>query len=1363
MTANKTIKFFISSTFKDFLHERNVLQHYVFPRLRKYCEKEGFYFQPVDLRWGVTEESSDDNQTMAYCLNEVSRCSVEPKPNLLILLGQRYGWGPLPSEISQTDYTDYIEPKLSKQGKKLFDKWYKIDNNADPVEYYLIAKKEFGTEEWSKDEHRLKTILRGAVNKLEGFNHFYQSATELEIRDSIDKYHGDGMNTLVYHRQFQEGTQDREYIEEEATKALEELADYITGAVGNKNILRGNDVDLDEYKQINSQFVLVNNDITEEKKAIHDKEMFAALPGVLKCFAVQVYKSFRRKIRTEINDYNQQHSNELGVELVEQKNFLEVKSKDVIGRKDETDKIKEFINSQDGPQHYLLYGSSGSGKTSVMAKAIEEAKTLDKVQIYYRFIGTTAHTTYGRDMLEYLLWQIEDPNKKFEQKPNYPTDEQEFNKHFSEILSGIATEEKPVIVFLDALDQLQDYIDLQVFLEELPKNVKVVFSTLYDESRKDAWYASYFKRIKHIGIAPQPLKNLTNNCKLLYRWLSSVGRKLSKDQRIVIYELLDGKTPLYTKLLFEIVKNWKSGELHWESKQPIEQSIINLDEKGLINFFFESIQKKYHHTSELNELFLSFLSATKEGLSEQELIDLFSYEPELLKRYEREDSDYPKLEKLPTSIFSRYYFHIQQFFTEKLIDNEKLITFYHRIIEESIKEKFRKNLISARQKIINYFLSLKIDSLRKADELAFQLRQLEDRERMIKYIFTNTTILDILIDTRREELLEYAYFINSDSSYCIEDELYNIYTSSTWFTNVFELDKRPNRISLATPQSSTKIFATLNSIGTFLRQLQAYEYAERFFKFIFSLVEQKTISISKITMGALYNNLAVTYRQQPDKDEKALEMYLEVEKLSDSKIPNESLLTARFNLASFYYNKEDYDLAIDKYVELIDDYESLFGKSDLRTARLYNALATAYFMNGDNDKNIKFIDKALMIQKTILGENNYTTLNTNYNKGMFYRRNRPIKAIETYKKALKDAENMAANPVIAKLHEGIGLAYIAVNDYKEGLENIKKSIEIYIDIYGENDKRTIKQISLLQMIEKRGKLDDQESLLTLNEYKEKLNRITDISQMEKIAQKIILFEPECNEHNDLMVKAYNILGVTTKRKGEKKQSEGFEREAEIAYKQAEVYYSKALQMQIENFGENSFEVAMFLQNIGDLYMKLPERYQDALLSFSSEIQILEKIDYDNKDYLLAKGYHKLGYANLKLENYEQAIFAYEKARTLYEESEKENQKIYIETIETMEEQGIAEIYSGNLKEGIVSFIIVLVFYEKHGLEGIEQKQRTFLNLLSQQNDHIKVFEALTSGIQENKLVGNLLNEQHPNTTRFITNFLIELSKILEKD
>ena len=62
--------------------------------------QHGCRFQAIDLRWGVREEAALDQQTMRICLGEIERCQrVTPRPNFIVLLGDRYGWRPLPVEI----------------------------------------------------------------------------------------------------------------------------------------------------------------------------------------------------------------------------------------------------------------------------------------------------------------------------------------------------------------------------------------------------------------------------------------------------------------------------------------------------------------------------------------------------------------------------------------------------------------------------------------------------------------------------------------------------------------------------------------------------------------------------------------------------------------------------------------------------------------------------------------------------------------------------------------------------------------------------------------------------------------------------------------------------------------------------------------------------------------------------------------------------------------------------------------------------------------------------------------------------------------------------------------------------------------
>jgi hypothetical protein len=95
---SRTFRIFVSSTFSDLKEERNALQKHVFPKLRELCMQHGCHFQAIDLRWGIREEATLDQQTMKICLEEIARCQkVTPRPNFIVLLVDRYGWRPLPT------------------------------------------------------------------------------------------------------------------------------------------------------------------------------------------------------------------------------------------------------------------------------------------------------------------------------------------------------------------------------------------------------------------------------------------------------------------------------------------------------------------------------------------------------------------------------------------------------------------------------------------------------------------------------------------------------------------------------------------------------------------------------------------------------------------------------------------------------------------------------------------------------------------------------------------------------------------------------------------------------------------------------------------------------------------------------------------------------------------------------------------------------------------------------------------------------------------------------------------------------------------------------------------------------------------
>ncbi|GFS23870.1 telomerase protein component 1 [Elysia marginata] len=99
----RTIRVFISSTFRDMHGERDLLTRFVFPELRSLAQRMFINVYEVDLRWGITEEQSKDNRALEVCLQEVSSCQL-----FVGLLGERYGWTPDSTQVPDIPEYDWV-------------------------------------------------------------------------------------------------------------------------------------------------------------------------------------------------------------------------------------------------------------------------------------------------------------------------------------------------------------------------------------------------------------------------------------------------------------------------------------------------------------------------------------------------------------------------------------------------------------------------------------------------------------------------------------------------------------------------------------------------------------------------------------------------------------------------------------------------------------------------------------------------------------------------------------------------------------------------------------------------------------------------------------------------------------------------------------------------------------------------------------------------------------------------------------------------------------------------------------------------------------------------------------------------------
>jgi hypothetical protein len=222
----KTFRLFVSSTFADFAQEREVLQTEVFPALDTYCAAKGYVFHPIDLRWGVNEEAQLDQRAAEICITEVRAAKGYPPPNFLIMIGNRYGWVPLPYAIARDEFealAAWLNSHDQQEGARALGTVYQHDDNhiiargitgADRDELisaYILRSRADELPElkpadaWANKEAELGRVLQQAANallkhgRLDRVAHekYFLSLTEQEIIHGLAGRRGIGNHPLV--------------------------------------------------------------------------------------------------------------------------------------------------------------------------------------------------------------------------------------------------------------------------------------------------------------------------------------------------------------------------------------------------------------------------------------------------------------------------------------------------------------------------------------------------------------------------------------------------------------------------------------------------------------------------------------------------------------------------------------------------------------------------------------------------------------------------------------------------------------------------------------------------------------------------------------------------------------------------------------------------------------------------------------------------------------------------------------------------------------------------------------------------------------------------------------------------------------
>ena len=709
---SKTFRLFISSTFSDFSQERRLLQTYVFPEIKRYCSglEKGYTFQPIDLRWGVSNEAQLDQKTLGLCIEEVKNSKTQPHPNFLIMAGDRYGWVPLPYAIEKDEFEKILE-SINKEQKQLLTTWYKLDYNQLPASY-IIKQREDNYEDfntWVEVENKIRDIFQASVKNLkfndEQKSKYFTSATEHEVLEGVFKYikptpfqcdlkkKDDEYETLDFSHVYgyirdidtiENNEFKSNFIDNDTTK-VKEFKSKLQSSIKKENLYQTN-INLSNISKDknNGSLKYRYEDIESEKDSKFVQNMIAYL-------------------KSSIDSYDSEEVTQADIESFDQERYKESKLNHYISRENDETRIHEYINDS-STNALVVYGKSGLGKSALISQAIDQT-TKDKI---YRFVGSTSSLNSTPSLLISILSQLDIKEeiktiKDPQTLQDKPEDIEEFYYRVNDHLVNIT---KELVIFIDAIDQVENEDKFLWLPSELPSNLKIIISTLKDDNyQEDSKYLESLLTKTGNSYELEPFKNSEVLIKSI---LNEYDRTISETQQKYLQDIYeDINSPLYLTIAAQEMRHWSS----YDDTQTLANT-----QQGIIKEYMENLTTIYHHDKKLIKKVFSYIYLA-DGLSESELLEILSVDEEFIN-YIAPDTYHNNITgELPVVVWARLYSQIREFLKLENKDGYDTMNFFHREFKDSISkqedlQEIHEEFIELIQKLIVKYQDEAFDSNR---------------------------------------------------------------------------------------------------------------------------------------------------------------------------------------------------------------------------------------------------------------------------------------------------------------------------------------------------------------------------------------------------------------------------------------------------------------------------------------------------------------------------------------------------------------------------------------------------------------------------------------------------------------------------
>lgn len=679
--AWKTIRVFISSTFRDMQAERDHLVRFVFPRLREELLKRRMHLVDVDLRWGVT----GDQDAFDLCMDEIKLCH----PRFICMLGGRYGWVPAPKAVRQNALERVIAGdspagQLTADELTLLREMY--DLNPNEAAYRLREKPQAQTEveQWNKNcEDVVKVLQRALLPEVQ----FSITASEIHF-GALDKL-GEPIFRYFY---FRDSAVTASIPSEHAADYREPAESFSETALAEL---------MEKIKDTRGKVIQTGVSISGDKKLIEPGQIVEAQLPVfdypcrwdtkterivdLQEFGARVYSDLLESVDAQFGlAATEEEPDPFAEENAAMEAFIETRvERYVVGsRQPVFEALLQHAEASGGNGYLCVIGEPGSGKSALLGKFYRDYVNGTETQpphssdlVIPHFVGASAASTNARQVLRRLCHELASGAGVNEEIPD---DYDKLREALPKFLEEAAAT-KHVVILIDAINQMDAAHNAHAMRwlpDELPENARIIMSTIVSPTTSiPALDALRERRQPPNEVALRAL-NASDATAIMEQYLDRYRKTFDMDQRSALLGKSGSGTPLYLLTALEELRTLGTYE---EIKDRIEQ--LPPETRPLFLWILERLENDEGFRDEdghkigfqLVNRYCSYLAIGRSGMAQSELVELIA--PADAKEDKEADAE--------GNVAA-----LQRLLRPYLMQRGELLDFFHGQLREAVEEKY---------------------------------------------------------------------------------------------------------------------------------------------------------------------------------------------------------------------------------------------------------------------------------------------------------------------------------------------------------------------------------------------------------------------------------------------------------------------------------------------------------------------------------------------------------------------------------------------------------------------------------------------------------------------------------------------------